>query len=120
MSARSPLLIALAVPLALSACAPTQTDVRSTAPAPVTASYDRTAGVLMGMTATRLTALFGEPRLDIRDRTVRKMQFDTGRCIIDTYLYTEKRGQEPTTRHVDARTPDGTDTELSACGVRVN
>ena len=60
---------------------------------------------------------FGEPRLDIRDRTVRKLQFMTGGCVIDAYLYATARGKEPIVTHTDARTPEGRDVDLAVCGI---
>nr|WP_244917209.1 hypothetical protein [Sphingobium xenophagum] len=69
----------------------------------------------MGADARALTQMFGTPRLDIREATVRKLQFANGRCVLDTYLYAPARGKEPVVTHVDARSPAGTDVDPSAC-----
>ncbi|QGP79507.1 hypothetical protein [Sphingobium sp. CAP-1] len=72
-------------------------------------------GPLMGADARRLTQMFGQPRLDIRETTVRKLQFGNGRCVLDAYLYAPARGKEPVVTHVDARTPAGVDVDPAAC-----
>lgn len=73
---------------------------------------------LLGYDAKRLIGQFGEPRLDIRDRTVRKLQFLVGGCVLDTYLYTTARGREPVVTHIDTRYPDGNDADPENCGIR--
>lgn len=73
---------------------------------------------LFGYDAHRLIARFGKPRLDIRDRTVRKLQFMTGGCVLDTYLYITARGREPVVTHIDTRNPDGTDVDPGRCGIK--
>jgi len=72
---------------------------------------------LVGADARRLIAQLGPPRLDIRDRTVRKLQFAKGNCIIDAYLYAPARGREPVATHVESRLTNGQDAPLSACGL---
>ncbi|MBP6112866.1 MAG: hypothetical protein KA482_10880 [Sphingobium sp.] len=110
--------IALASLAALSACvAPDQPDVAALpAPPPMASAYGPPKP-LVGLDAKRLIARFGEPRLDIRDRTVRKLQFMTGGCVIDAYLYATARGKEPIVTHTDARTPEGRDVDLAVCGI---
>lgn len=70
---------------------------------------------LMGVDARRLVQMFGQPRLDIRERTMRKLQFANGRCVLDAYLYAPAKGREPVVTHVDSRLPNGTDTDPTAC-----
>ncbi|MGE4429189.1 MAG: hypothetical protein AB7E05_00440 [Sphingobium sp.] len=108
--------------LALSACvsAPTGQKPGNGAIAPPPAiQYSRTQP-LFGLDAKQLVARFGEPRLDIRDRTVRKLQFMTagGKCVLDVYLYATDRGREPTVTHMDTRLTDGRDVEATTCGIR--
>lgn len=88
-------------------------------PPPMTPRYGK-APPLAGFDARRLIAMFGEPRLDIRDRTVRKLQFMTagGRCVLDTYLYATARGREPVVTHIDTRTTDGNEIDPASCGIR--
>jgi hypothetical protein len=84
-------------------------------PAGPPASAFMKQGPLMGSDARALTQMFGQPRLDIRETTVRKLQFANGRCILDAYLYTPARGKEPVVTHVDARSPTGADVDPAAC-----
>ena len=83
---------------------------------PMAGQYGRPQG-LIGANARRLVSILGQPRLDIRDRTVRKLQFVTERCVIDAYLYAPAPGREPVTTHVDARLPTGEDVDLAVCGI---
>lgn len=106
----------LALPLA--ACgAGTVVPRAGYAPAPAgpPASAFLKQGPLMGSDAGALNRMFGTPRLDIRETTVRKLQFANGRCVLDTYLYAPARGKEPVVTHVDARTPAGADVDPAAC-----
>lgn len=105
----------------LSACVgPPAGRGAGTMPPPPMASRYGKAQPLVGLDAKRLVAMFGEPRLDIRDRTVRKLQFMTagGRCVLDIYLYATARGREPTVTHIDTRTTDGNDIDPANCGIR--
>ena len=100
----------------LSACVAPQGGPGTMAPPPMAARYGK-AQPLVGWDARRLIAQFGEPRLDIRDRTVRKLQFMTGGCVLDTYLYVTARGREPVVTHIDTRRTDGGDIDPSSCGI---
>tara|TARA_R110000782_G_scaffold117364_3_gene207634 strand:- start:61630 stop:62016 length:387 start_codon:yes stop_codon:yes gene_type:complete len=86
-------------------------------PPPMATAYGKPQP-LVGWDAKRLIARYGEPRLDIQDRTVRKLQFMTGRCVLDTYLYVTARGREPTVTHIDTRHSDGSDADPAKCGIR--
>ncbi len=70
---------------------------------------------LIGTNATGLTRLFGNPRLDIRDPTARKLQFANGRCVLDAYLYPPAAGREPLVTYVEARNPQGAAIDAAAC-----
>jgi hypothetical protein len=70
---------------------------------------------VMGRTAAALTALFGNPGLDVREGSARKLQFGGPACVLDAYLYPPARGGDPVVTHVDARLPDGRDTDRAAC-----
>lgn len=112
----------LAALLALSACAastppPAKTPPVSSRPAPnpylnvaSTAPMD-----LAGKDARALTGLFGQPRLDVREGAGRKLQFLNDRCVLDTYLYTPRAGQEAVVSHAEARDRTGIDMAASAC-----
>lgn len=89
----------------------------STAPPPMASQFGGQPSALTGLDAKRLVALLGAARLDIRDRTVRKMQFSNGRCVIDAYLYAPAKGKEPQVSYVDSRLPTGEDAPLASCGI---
>lgn len=106
-----------ALVLPLAACGGGVVPKTSYTPPPAgpPASAFTKQGPLMGSDAGALTRMFGPPRLDIRETTVRKLQFGNGRCVLDAYLYAPARGKEPVVTHVDARSPTGTDVDPLAC-----
>jgi len=110
------MILALAFPT-LSGCVSDAGGSSALPPPPMAVKYGK-AQPLVGWDARRLIAQFGEPRLDIRDRTVRKLQFMTGKCVLDTYLYTTARGREPVVTHIDTRYSDGSDVDPARCGIR--
>jgi hypothetical protein len=70
---------------------------------------------IIGSDAKHLIATFGAPRLDIREKTMRKLQFANARCVLDAYLYPTAKSREPVVTYVDARLPAGQDTDTQAC-----
>lgn len=111
------LLLAASLSLPLAACGGGVVPPAASIPPPAgpPASAFTKHGPLLGNDARQLTQMFGTPRLDIRETTVRKLQFANGRCILDAYLYAPARGKEPVVTHVDARNPGGTDIDPAAC-----
>lgn len=105
--------------LLLSACATVPSAPPPPAPTAFTPATGRAPPSLLGLDAKHLFAEYGAPRLDIRERTVRKLQFANGKCILDTYLYAPAEGREPVVTHVDARLPDGRDTDPAACALQM-
>ncbi len=106
----------------LSACVAPSSGRRETTsmpPPPMAGRYGKPSP-LSGLDARGLVARFGQPRLDIQDRTVRKLQFLTagGRCVLDTYLYATARGREPVVTHIDTRTTEGNEIDPASCGIR--
>jgi hypothetical protein len=88
-------------------------------PAPV-APVQRAAvpvglGSVMGSNARALETRFGQPELDVREGTARKLQFVNAVCVLDAYLYPPRQGAEPVVTHVDARLPDGRDIDRASC-----
>ncbi|NML10481.1 hypothetical protein HHL08_10020 [Sphingobium sp. AR-3-1] len=112
-----PRVVTAALCLPLAACGGGVVPKGSYAPPPAgpPASAFMKQGPLMGSDAGALTRMFGQPRLDIRETTVRKLQFANGRCILDAYLYAPARGKEPVVTHVDARSPAGADVDPVSC-----
>lgn len=94
----------------IAGCAPAPQPI----PAPPllsTAGLDR----VMGKDARTLTALFGEPGLDIREGPARKLQFASDVCVLDLYLYPPAAGSVPVVTYVDARRPTGEDFDRASC-----
>ncbi|WP_176592499.1 hypothetical protein [Sphingobium sp. EM0848] len=115
---RSHLALAAALSLPLAACGgvvpPPATKIAPPPAGPPASAFTR-SGPLIGSDAKQLMHLFGQPRLDIRESTMRKLQFANGRCVLDAYLYMPPQGREPLVTHVDARTPTGTDIDTASC-----
>lgn len=84
-------------------------------PAPITPPRPTQNNSLIGQSANATLGLFGKPRLDIAEGTGRKLQFAGAACILDIYYYAPKAGADPLAAHVDARTPDGRDTNVPGC-----
>lgn len=106
----------LALLLALPACVPsTVGEAPALPPVRNAGAYGRAPEGIAGATARKLVALFGQPRLDVRERTVRKLQFSNGRCVLDAYLYAPAQKKEPIVKHVDTRLVNGTDADQASC-----
>jgi hypothetical protein len=74
---------------------------------------------VIGSDARALVRLFGEPRLDIRDPSARKLQFAGEACILDAYLYPPKANREPVVTYAEARTADGSTMDWADCAGRL-
>lgn len=77
----------------------------------------RTIGLerVMGQNASALVGLFGAADGDVREANARKLQFSSGICILDAYLYPPSGGREPVVTYVDARQPDGQPIDRASC-----
>jgi hypothetical protein len=113
--------LVLAIGMLAAACVPAA-DIPPPAAAPTPlapppAPTYSTHGLesVMGRGARALIGLFGNPDLDIREGTARKLQFAGPACVLDVYLYPPQGGGEPVATHVDARMPDGRDIDRSSC-----
>ena len=69
---------------------------------------------VLGQNAAGLTALFGQPQLDVREGPARKLQFGGAICVLDAYLY-PKGTAEPRVTYLDARQPDGGPIDRASC-----
>lgn len=71
---------------------------------------------VIGATSAQLISQFGDPRLDVLEGDVRKLQYAGAACVLDIYLYPTSRGREPLATYVDARrASDGQDVDRAAC-----
>jgi hypothetical protein len=68
-----------------------------------------------GQTAAALIGLFGQPDADVREGAARKLQFQSGICVLDAYLYPSNAGAEPRVTYLDAREPDGSAIDRASC-----
>ena len=105
----------LIAPAILSACAvptarPDPGAVVPAAPAYTALGLER----VLGQDAAGLTRLFGEADADVREGDARKLQFESGICVLDAYLY-PKDGAEPRVTYLDAREPDGSPIDRASC-----
>ena len=66
--------------------------------------------------AASLAHRFGDPRLDVREGDMRKLQFAGEPCVLDVFLYPLGEGAEPVATHVEARRgSDGQEVDRAAC-----
>jgi hypothetical protein len=66
--------------------------------------------------AASLVRRFGEPRLDVREGDMRKLQFAGEACVLDVFLYPLREGAEPVATHVEARrASDGREVDRASC-----
>ena len=69
---------------------------------------------VIGQNAAGLVRLFGEPDADVREGVARKLQFQSGICVLDAYLYPAGSG-EPKVTYIDARELDGSTIDRASC-----
>ena len=100
---------ALTTLLAGCATAPRQAELPQV---PVTSSPGEPRR-LLGLTPTDLITQFGDPSFQVREGSSLKLQFRSHRCVLDAYLYPDTGGLR--VKHVDARAPNGVDTDQAAC-----
>lgn len=109
------LISATLILLSLAACAtvppPVATGMPTTPPVYSTLGLER----VLNQDAAQLVRLFGQPDLDVREESARKLQFSSGICVLDAYLYPPARGGEARVTYVDARQPDGRDIDRASC-----
>ncbi len=103
--------------LILSACAATPRPVKVASSVQVSPPLVAPAGLdrVIGRNASSLISLFGNADQDVREDNSRKLQFSSGICILDAYLYTPAKGKEPLVSYVDARQPDGGSIDKASC-----
>jgi hypothetical protein len=70
---------------------------------------------VIGKDANAVKRLFGEPRLDVVEVYGRKLQFVGTPCVLDAFLYPERKGGREIVTYVDARRIDGTAVDRAAC-----
>jgi hypothetical protein len=59
---------------------------------------------------------FGNPRLDVSEGDMRKLQFASTACVLDVYLYPLRPGGDPQATWLEARrASDGAAVDIAAC-----
>ena len=103
--------------LTISACATTPRAAKVASPVQVLPPLVAPTGLdrVIGRNAGALISLFGNADQDVREENSRKLQFSSGICILDAYLYTPAKGKEPLVSYVDARQPDGGTIDKASC-----
>ncbi|ATE67103.1 hypothetical protein [Rhizorhabdus dicambivorans] len=99
----------------LAACGPTTGNLPIVSAPPPPARSEAGLDRVMGRDARALISQFGNPNQDVREDTARKLQYASGVCVLDAYLYPPAPGREPVVTHVDARLPTGEDIDRASC-----
>jgi hypothetical protein len=58
---------------------------------------------VIGARADELLAALGQPRIDLVEGDVRKLQFAAPQCVLDVYLYPSSAGAAPVAAYAEAR-----------------
>ncbi|MFC3579653.1 hypothetical protein [Sphingomonas hylomeconis] len=104
----------LAPGLLLAGCAAGGTTGPARAPfVPIPTGTLGLEGVI-GQNARGLVARLGTPVADLTEGNARKLQFASGTCVLDAYLY-PKGNAEPTVTYLDARQSDGSPIDRASC-----
>lgn len=100
----------------LGGCAAVPAPMASPPPPPASPTYS-SVGLerVLGQNANALTQLFGNPDADVTEGTGRKLQFSSGICVLDAYLYPKSGGGVPLVSHIDARQRDGRAIDRASC-----
>jgi hypothetical protein len=102
--------------LLLAAGCTTQVAPQPAPPPPPVPTYSKIGlESVIGHNARALESAFGRPDLDIQEGTARKLQFASGICVLDLYLYPPTPGGDPVVTYLDARLPDGRDFDRASC-----
>jgi hypothetical protein len=101
--------------LALAGCATVPKPAEGPALPPPPAVKLSGLDAVMGHNANSLVSLFGKPDQDLREANGRRLQFSGGNCVLDAYLYPPVPGREALVTYIDARLPDGRDTDRAGC-----
>ena len=70
---------------------------------------------VIGKDISALKRQFGEPRLDVVEVYGRKLQFVGKPCILDAFLYPERKGGREVVTYVDARRSDSAALDRASC-----
>ncbi|WP_240885125.1 hypothetical protein [Sphingomonas sp. SFZ2018-12] len=109
--------VLIATALLMSGCAAVPPP--ATAPRAVAPPTYRTAGLerVLGQNEAALVRAFGKPILETSEGVGRKLQFGSGLCVLDTYLYPPNADGSgvPVVKHIDARQRSGGPIDRASC-----
>lgn len=102
--------------LLLGGCATVPAPMASPPPPPAAPTFT-TVGLerVLGQNASTLTKLLGEPDAEVTEGTGQKLQFSSGICVLDAYLYPKDGGGVPVVTYLDARQRDGRAIDRASC-----
>lgn len=103
---------------AIAGCMPAaRTQSSSSLPVGTNSALGNVQGldIVMGKTANQLNQLFGKPQQDVAEPPARKLQYGSGACILDAYLYPSENGGEAKVTHIDTRRSDGAEVDRVSC-----
>lgn len=102
--------------LLLAGCATVPSPMASPPPPPAKPAFT-TVGLerVLGQNAAALRQLFGDPDAEVTEGTGSKLQFSSGICVLDAYLYPKDGGGVPVVSYVDARQRDGRAIDRASC-----
>lgn len=103
--------------LALAACATPQAPVVRAPALPVPPPVKQGIGLarVLGHTAEQAVALLGSPTLDRQEGQARVLQFARAACVLDLFLYPDRRTGRVAVTEVDSRTRSGAPFDPATC-----
>ncbi|MCA3254353.1 MAG: hypothetical protein INF91_01905 [Alphaproteobacteria bacterium] len=107
----------LAALVVLAACAAPQAPVvrAPTLPVPPTVKQGIGLARVLGHSPEQAIALLGSPTLDRQEGPARVLQFARTACVLDLFLYPDRRSGRVGVTEVDARTRAGAPFDPAAC-----
>ncbi|MGY4397374.1 hypothetical protein ACVWZA_002568 [Sphingomonas sp. UYAg733] len=108
--------VAASLGLLLAGCATTGTPAPGHIRPPFVPIPTNTVGLghVIGQNARGLVAMFGRPGADLLEGDARKLQFESGTCVLDAYLYPKGKA-EPVVTYIDTRQSDGSPVDRASC-----
>ncbi len=109
-------LATLALPIGGCSTSSVAPPVVRAAPVPIPSAPLPRVGLerVLGQNERALITLFGKPDADVTEGAARKLQFASGICVLDAYLYPKGSGA-PVVTYVDARQTNGSPIDRASC-----
>jgi len=109
--------VALFALVALAACAAPQAPVVRAPSLPIPPAVKQGTGLarVLGHSAEQAIALLGSPTLDRQEGPARVLQFARAACVLDLFLYPDRRTGRVAVTETDARSRSGAPYDPAAC-----